>query len=169
MKRVIRIGEREALLDIAHNNGSINASVAWQGAESQQRLLDFREAEPGVYSVMCGNRSYEVRVLPGRDAWQVEIGGRSFSVEVEDPRNGHARRKGQGKEGRRDVTAPMPGKVVRVLVEAGATVEEGQGLVVVEAMKMQNEMKAPKSGTVIALAARTGASVTAGEVLVTLE
>ena len=63
----------------------------------------------------------------------------------------------------------MPGKVVRVLVEEGATVEEGHGLIVVEAMKRQNEMKAPRKGKVVVLAARAGASVTAGEVLVTLE
>jgi biotin carboxyl carrier protein len=169
MKRIIRIGDREAVLDFVQNNGSINASLAWQGADAQQYLIDLREVEPGVYSVMSANLSHEVRVLPGRDAWHVQIDSHSFSIEVEDPRNARPRRKDQGSQGRRDITAPMPGKVVRVLVEAGATVEEGQGLVVVEAMKMQNEMKAPKSGTVIALAARAGASVTAGEVLVTLE
>jgi biotin carboxyl carrier protein len=63
----------------------------------------------------------------------------------------------------------MPGKVVRVLVSAGDAVEEGQGLVVVEAMKMQNEMKAPKDGKVTAVSAKEGASIAAGQVLVTLE
>jgi biotin carboxyl carrier protein len=63
----------------------------------------------------------------------------------------------------------MPGKVVRVLVAVGDAVEAGQGVVVVEAMKMQNELKAPRAGTVIAMAAGIGATVTAGEVLATIE
>ena len=71
--------------------------------------------------------------------------------------------------GRAQVHAPMPGKVVRVLVEEGQEVEAGAGLVVVEAMKMQNELKSPKAGTVIELHARVGATVNAGEVLAVVE
>jgi biotin carboxyl carrier protein len=67
------------------------------------------------------------------------------------------------------VRAQMPGKVIKVLVVSGATVEAGQGLVVVEAMKMQNEMKAPKSGRVARMHAREGATVTAGEPLAVVE
>jgi biotin carboxyl carrier protein len=63
----------------------------------------------------------------------------------------------------------MPGKVVRVLVEAGQAVEAGQGLIVVEAMKMQNELKSPKSGTVAELRAANGSTVNAGDVLVVVE
>jgi biotin carboxyl carrier protein len=63
----------------------------------------------------------------------------------------------------------MPGKVVRVLVEVGVKVEAGAGIVVVEAMKMQNEMKAPKSGTVVSLTAVPGATVNAGDVLAMIE
>jgi biotin carboxyl carrier protein len=71
--------------------------------------------------------------------------------------------------GRAQIKAPMPGKVVRVLVEAGQTVEAGQPVVVVEAMKMQNELKSPKSGTVAELRAAPGATVNAGDVLVIVE
>ena len=67
------------------------------------------------------------------------------------------------------MTAPMPGKIVRLLVAEGQTVEAGQGLLVVEAMKMQNEMKAPKAGHVVSLTAREGATVAAGEVLAAIE
>jgi biotin carboxyl carrier protein len=67
------------------------------------------------------------------------------------------------------VLAPMPGKVVRVLVEEGQEVEAGAGLVVVEAMKMQNELKSPKKGTVAELRARPGATVNAGDVLAVVE
>jgi biotin carboxyl carrier protein len=62
----------------------------------------------------------------------------------------------------------MPGKIVRVLAAVGDMVEAGQGVVVVEAMKMQNEMKAPRAGRVVTLSAREGASVSAGEVLATI-
>ena len=68
-----------------------------------------------------------------------------------------------------NIAAPMPGKVVRLLVAEGDAVEAGQGLLVVEAMKMQNEMKAPKPGTVVSLTAREGATVAAGEVLAAIE
>ncbi len=67
------------------------------------------------------------------------------------------------------IVAPMPGKVVRVMVEAGATVAAGDGIIVVEAMKMQNEIKAPKAGTVITLNIQTGATVNGGDVLAVIE
>ena len=72
-------------------------------------------------------------------------------------------------EGRQNVTAPMPGKVVRLLVADGDSVQAGQGIAVVEAMKMQNEMKAPRSGRVAALAVHEGDTVGAGAVLAVIE
>jgi biotin carboxyl carrier protein len=76
---------------------------------------------------------------------------------------------GAQNQGRAVVVASIPGKIVRVLVEEGAAVEAGDGLVVVEAMKMQNELKSPKAGTVVELRARAGATVNAGDVLVVVE
>jgi biotin carboxyl carrier protein len=131
--------------------------------------LDCLEVEPGVYSVLMGTRSVEVRVWQTLAGVSVDLLGVTLDAEVLDPREIGPRRAGIGAHGRQNVTSPMPGKVVRVLVEKGSIVEAGQGLVVVEAMKMQNEMKAPKAGKVVALAARAGANVNAGEVLVTLE
>ena len=71
--------------------------------------------------------------------------------------------------GRQNIAAPMPGKVVRVLVSVGDTVEPGQGLIVVEAMKMQNEMKSPKAGIVAEIKTKDGATVAAGEILIVIE
>jgi len=71
--------------------------------------------------------------------------------------------------GAAQIVSPMPGKIIRVLVEVGAAVEAGAGVVVVEAMKMQNEMKSPKSGVVVAINAETGATVNAGDVLAVIE
>jgi len=169
MKRIVRLEGHEAKLEFSRVESMVRASLGWGEGEPRSVELDVHEVESGVYSVVQGHRSCEVRVLQSHDGWHVTIDGRVFVVDVEDPRETRSRRKGHGGEGRRDVTSPMPGKVVRVLVGQGDAVTEGQGLVVVEAMKMQNELKAPKDGTVVALAARAGASVTAGEVLVTLE
>ena len=127
------------------------------------------EVQPGVYSVLCGDRSYEVRIVDGRESLQVEVNGRAAEMRLFDPRETTAGAGAAELSGRRDVKAPMPGKVVCVLVEVGESVVPGQGLVVVEAMKMQNELKSPKTGRVTKIAARAGATVAAGEVLVTLE
>ncbi|HEY1204430.1 MAG: biotin/lipoyl-containing protein [Bryobacteraceae bacterium] len=133
------------------------------------RAASILEAEPGVYSVLLGGRSFEARIERTEEAWAVTIGGRRFEIEVVDPRRMIRRPRGLGQEGRQRVTAPMPGKVVRVLVAEGDAVEAGQGIAVIEAMKMQNELKAPKSGRVAALPAREGATVAAGEVLAEIE
>ncbi len=91
-------------------------------------------------------------------------------MEVTDPRVWRGRRHGALEvEGRQQVTAPMPGKVVRVLVSEGDAVEAGQGLLVVEAMKMQNEIRSPKNGKVEKLLAREGLAVNAGDVLAWVE
>ena len=90
-------------------------------------------------------------------------------IETRDPRRWSRKSAGLGREGVQTVASPMPGKVVRVLIAPGDEVAAGQGLVVVEAMKMQNEMKAVRSGKVRSVAATEGATVAAGEVLATIE
>ena len=125
--------------------------------------------EPGVYSVLREGRCYEARVEAADDCVVVFIEGHRLAVEVRDPRRYSRQKGGKGVEGRLNVVAPMPGKVVRLLTEVGDTVVEGQGLLVVEAMKMQNELSAPKAGRVSAVTAREGATVSAGEVLAVIE
>ena len=95
--------------------------------------------------------------------------GEPFDVEIVDPRAVRRRGASGTVEGRQTLTAAMPGKVVRVLVSEGDTVEAGQGIVVVEAMKMQNEVKSPKAGTVVKIAASEGSTVNAGELLAVVE
>jgi biotin carboxyl carrier protein len=123
---------------------------AVEGEFSMERL------EPGCHSVLIGGRSY--RVTAG-------VAG----VEVFDPRSLRARKAGSVSRGRVDVVAPMPGKVVRLLVTVGDSVEQGQGLVVVEAMKMQNEIKSRKAGRVVEVRTKPDAAVTAGEILLVVE
>ncbi len=121
--------------------------------------------EPGVYSILAEGRAYEARI----DGQAVDIGGRAFHVEIVDPRRWSRERNDRHTEGRQNIAAVMPGKVIRVLVALGDFVEAGQGLVVVEAMKMQNEMKAVRAGRIVSLTAAAGATVSAGEILVAIE
>lgn len=117
-------------------------------------------------SVLLNGRSYRVDRGTGKEVW---VNGRRLSMEVFDPRDLRPGKGAMSNHGRQEIAASMPGKVIRVLVAPGDMVEEGQGLVVVEAMKMQNEMKSPKAGQVAKVHARPDATVSAGEVLVVVE
>jgi biotin carboxyl carrier protein len=134
-----------------------------------QHLDAVSEVELGVYSILLSGDSFEVRLLAAPVGWIAEIGGRRFSVELRDLRDFTGRSRTALGAGRQNITAPMPGKVVRVLVKEGDQVETGQGLVVIEAMKMQNEMKASRPGRVIHVNAQPGKTIAAGETLVVLE
>jgi biotin carboxyl carrier protein len=130
---------------------------------------DAIKISPGVYSILLGGRSLEVRAqtLPG--SLLLQTAGREYRVEIVDPRLWRRSRSGGiDLAGRQQISAPMAGKVVRVLVAPGQQVETGQGLLVVEAMKMQNEIRSPKTGTVERLLAKEGKAVNAGEILVVI-
>ena len=124
------------------------------------------EVEPGVYSILVDGASHEVRVDA---AGQVTVGNRRFDFNIDDPRQWKRSSDAAGGQGRAAILAPMPGKVVRILVAVGDRVEAGQGIVVVEAMKMQNEMKAPRAGRVAAIQAKENDSVVAGAVLAMID
>ena len=136
--------------------------------DDPERSAQVEVPEPGVYSVLMDGRSYEARVEERPGGLVVVIDGYRFEIEVRDPRRWSRKSGGAGAEGAQSIAAPMPGKVVRVLVAPGDAVEAGQGLVVVEAMKMQNEMKASRAGRVMSVAVKEGATVAAGEVLATI-
>jgi biotin carboxyl carrier protein len=120
------------------------------------RTASVAEVEPGVYSILLDGRSFEIRAA-------------DLDVEIKDPRALSSAARQAGLEGPQSITAPMPGKVVRILVNKGDAVERGQGLIVIEAMKMQNEMKSPKQGRVLSVSAIEGGTVAAGDVLATVE
>jgi len=133
--------------------------------DGRRIVVDAVVISPGVYSVLLNGRSFEVTLEKVGDGLLARTAGREYQVEILDPRSWRRARAGSLElEGRQQIAAPMPGKIVRVLAAAGEKVEAGQGLLVVEAMKMQNEMRSPKSGTVERIA-REGKTVTAGEIL----
>jgi biotin carboxyl carrier protein len=139
---------------------------AWAFEHEGRRLnAEVLQPEKNVYLVLMDGKSFQVRVSGDR----MDVGGRDMVVVLQDPRDAVRGGAGATLQGRQSITAPMPGKVVRVLVSEGDAVERDQGIVVIEAMKMQNEMKSPKSGRVISLAAQQGATVASGEVLAVVE
>ncbi len=129
--------------------------------------VDAVEIAPNTLSILLDGQSFEITVTPSPDGkLKLQTGTQEFTAEVIDPRAWSGRRHANVEsEGRQQIVAPMPGKVVRLLVKAGDHVEAGQGLLVVEAMKMQNEIRSPKSGTVERILAIEGQPVNAGEIL----
>jgi biotin carboxyl carrier protein len=133
-----------------------------------EQLKTVSQVEPGVFSVLADGRSFEVRAIAAVGGLRLEVDGRRFAAEVYDPRDRGRKSAAALATGRQNIAAPMPGKVIRVLVREGDAVEVGQGLVVVEAMKMQNEMKALRVGNVVEVCVRDGETVSAGDTLVVL-
>ena len=125
---------------------------------------DIVEVEPGVYSVIDGLSSWEARVAGS----EIAVAGHRFALEIDDPRQWKRSGQATGAHGSASIAAAMPGKIVRILVKVGDEVTAGQGIVVVEAMKMQNELKAPRDGRVTAIEVRENDSVNAGAVIATI-
>ncbi|MBI3406026.1 MAG: biotin/lipoyl-binding protein [Acidobacteria bacterium] len=161
MKLEIEISGKKRALEFTREDGRIRATLDGRAIEA-----DAVEIAVGTYSILLAGESYEVRVAPEGSGLRVHAAAQEFAARVHDPRVWRGRSgTGVEAEGRQQITAPMPGKIVRVLVELGAAVEAGQGLLVVEAMKMQNEVKSPKSGTVEKISVAEGQAVNAGDVL----
>jgi biotin carboxyl carrier protein len=135
----------------------------------EERTANVELPEPGAFSILTNGRIYEARVEETLDGLVVVVDGHRFEIEVQDPRRWKAKAAGTGGEGIATMRALMPGKVVRVLAVPGDLVEAGQGILVVEAMKMQNEMKAPRAGRVLKISVQAGSAVAAGDVLATIE
>jgi biotin carboxyl carrier protein len=138
--------------------------------EGKSVELDVKEIQPGVLSLVFQQRSYRCVFDKTPTETAVHLAGERFVFAVDDSRSLSARRrKSATAGGAQIVKAPMPGRVVRVLVSPGETVEAHQGVIVVEAMKMQNELKALRAGKVVEIRAEPGSTVTAGQSLVFIE
>jgi biotin carboxyl carrier protein len=169
VKLLTSVDGRAGELSLRRDGDRCSFTYRTEAGDLIEREASVLEVEPGIYSILMDGISYEVKVVTGPAGYYVDLDGERSVVEVQDPRSASRRGASGLRDGRQNVSAPMPGRIVRVLVNEGAEVEAGAGLVVVEAMKMQNEMKAPKSGRVVAVKASEGDTVAAGEVLVTIE
>jgi len=164
---IARSGGRDHRLDVLQDKAGLH--VRLDGREFRPDLL---QVDPGLYSLLIGGRSFEIDVLELADALMVLVDGQPFRVEIQEERERRLRAaggKGEVKAGKRVVTAPMPGKVVKVLVRPGDAVRAGDGIVVMEAMKMENELKASAAGSVKEVRVEEGRAVNAGDVLVVIE
>jgi acetyl/propionyl-CoA carboxylase alpha subunit len=159
-------GPKKRIVQIEPAGGGYRVLLDGQPVDADAALVAH-----GTVSVLLDGQSFVVHVTPALDGKiKLQSGAYEFTAELLDPRAWQGRRHGQMEaEGRQQITAPMPGKVIRVLVHAGDEVEAGQGLLVVEAMKMQNEIRSPKKGKVERLLATQGQNVNAGEVLAWVE
>lgn len=123
-----------------------------------------------VLSLLVDGRAYEIKRERTPTDLHLWVGSTPFAVEVRDPRSFRSRRgSALDNKGPRKIVAPMPGRVIRLLTDEQSSVEAGQGIIVVEAMKMQNEIKSPKKGRIRKIMAVPGATVNAGDVLAIVE
>ena len=159
------IGDRTHRLELRKREGSWLAKL-----DQHEMEVDAALTARDVISVLIGGKAYEVkreRSLNGET--HMIVGSARYAVQVEDPRSLRTRRTTAAHaHGPQNITAPMPGKIVRILVSKGQDVEPGEGVVVIEAMKMQNVLKSPKKGTVQHIVVTESSNVNAGDVLVTI-
>ncbi len=139
--------------------------------DGESFVLDVAMTARDVLSIIHNGRNYEAKreySLMGET--HIIIGSERFFAEVRDPRSLRSRRAAAGAQaGPAKILAPMPGKVVRLIAAEGDEVEAGQGIVVVEAMKMQNEIKTTKKGKVTRIAVKKASTVSAGDLLAIVE
>ena len=147
------------------------AAGGWQcRLDGQPIHVDAVITRRDVLSLLVDGHAYEIKREQTATDLHMWVGRSHFAVELRDPRSLRSRQKAAGDEkGPRKILAPMPGRIVRLLVAENSEVEAGQGIVVVEAMKMQNEIKSPKKGVVKKILATAGAAVNPGDVLAIVE
>lgn len=151
-------------MELQERGGRIHARVADRHYE-----LEVLKPEEGIYLIFAGDDVYQVQVWPDQDGrLSLKVLGHSLAARVLDRKHRRSATE-HFEQGRQALVAPMPGKVVRVLLKPGDPVAAGQGVVVVEAMKMQNEIKSPKSGRIAEIRVAEGSPVSANQVLAVVE
>jgi acetyl/propionyl-CoA carboxylase alpha subunit len=172
MKWRVETAGEEYLLDVRTVDGQVRYKLEESGSEAGlalEKTASIEEIMPGVFSIIDGHRSFTVRILAVENGWEAWLGGQRFDLNLSDPRDRRSQGTAIAASGPQEIRAFMPGKVIKVLVAAGDEVRAGASLIVVEAMKMQSEMKAPKDGRITKIHAVEGATVGAGEPLIGIE
>ncbi|OGQ73896.1 MAG: hypothetical protein A3G40_12945 [Deltaproteobacteria bacterium RIFCSPLOWO2_12_FULL_57_22] len=167
MAFIAKLGDQTFTVEIEETGKSLYR-VAVDGNEF---LVDGKKTGLSNYSLIVDNRSFEVDVDVAEDEYRVLVDGRSYHIQVVDERRMRlgGLQAGIQLEGRQEISVPMPGKVIAVLVSEGDRVEKGQGLVIVEAMKMENEVRSPIAGEVREIRVKAGDAVEAGAILAVVE
>jgi biotin carboxyl carrier protein len=165
MRYNIRLSGRTYRLDLQRKEEHWQCRLDGRDISIQAVLISV-----DTLSILFGGKSFEVKQEPTGDGIVVFIQGTRYEVSIEDPRSWRGRTRAAREEaGPQKLIASMPGKVVRVLAQEGDTIFSGQSIAVVEAMKMQNEIRSPGAGVLKKLLAHEGMKVDAGEVLAIIE
>ncbi len=169
MKLIARIDNETLPVEVEKKDGRYILHLG-----QKQYHVDVSRPTPTSLSLLVDGAAFEVVLSREDHSWSVTVGSQVHIIEVEGPRSrrgrAHALQTDSGEgTGKKVITAQMPGKVVQVLVGLDDEVKFGQGLLVIEAMKMQNEIKSPKAGRVIELAAAVGKPVNSGDFLIAIE
>ncbi len=167
MAFIAKLGERTYTVEIEEAGRSLyRVSV-----DGNEFLVDGKKTGVTNYSLIVDDRSFEVEVDISEDEYRVLVDGRSYHISLIDERRMRLGgiQAGIQLQGRQQISAPMPGKVIAVLAAEGDRVEVGHGLVIVEAMKMENEVRSPIAGEVKEVRVKPGDAVEAGAVLVVVE
>jgi biotin carboxyl carrier protein len=167
MTFVATLGERNYTVEIEE----VDKSVYRVSVDGNEFMVDGKKTGHTNFSLIVDNRSFEIEVDHKADEYRVLVDGRSYRVNLMDERRVRASGgpAGGALQGRQTVSVPMPGKVIAILVSEGDTVEKGQGLVIVEAMKMENEVRSPIAGEVKEIKVKQGDTVEGGAALLILE
>lgn len=160
------LGQERYLVEIAREGEVYTIKI-----ENKEYVADVRKIGEALYSLLINNHSYDVEIRSNRYSHSVVLREGCFQVDVYSQREGRMGVSGAPLEmlGKVDVCSPMPGRVVKILKEVDEQVREGEGVIVVEAMKMENELRSPKEGRVLEIRVAEGKAVNAGEVLVVVE
>lgn len=162
MKYMTIINEQQFEIEIL-KDGSVTVN-------GEPRTVDFLPLGPSLYSVIMENISFQVVVDEEQGDYSILMGGRMYEGQVLDERAlMMAQRRGGLGGGSGEINAPMPGLIVAVPVEVGQEVSQGQTVVILESMKMQNELKSPTDGVVKAISVETGQTVDKNALLVVVE
>jgi biotin carboxyl carrier protein len=168
MKLIAELNKEKHAVNITCAENKIFAEI-----EGRNYELEVSEVEPHIFLFKHDGKVFECLVSPPNKTsgiTQVRVGTTSYDVKLTDPK----RLRGAGNsdvaaDGIAQIITQMPGKIVRVLAEEGTEIKVGEGVIVVEAMKMQNEMKSPKDGIIKEIRFEAGATVNAGDILAVIE
>jgi biotin carboxyl carrier protein len=165
VKYVVTIGDQARVVDVSGAEGRYRVTI---GDEPWD--IDARLTAQGIYSLLIDGVSYVADVVDGDGACVVDVGGELYEMTVEEQTRYIIRTRGGAAGGARSrtLTAPLPGKITRVAVRQGDAVQAGDTLMVIEAMKMENEFKAGAAGTVAEVRVAPGQAVNAGDVLIVM-
>lgn len=163
MRFVATIAGRTCTLEITGRDGRYHVAV-----DGRQFDVDARRTAPGIYSLLVGEASYVADVSETDGGAVVDVGGERYAVAIEEATRHTIRTHGgaAGGTGVQALTAPLPGRVTHVAVREGDAVRAGDPLLVIEAMKMENELRASVTGTVSEVRVQAGQAVNGGDVLV---